>query len=77
MGLYLGLLMFQGGLTTTSEGLGYSCVPCAGPLSVAGFSAFLRLFPLGTEVIPGCKSLLITLGFEQELSLISHYSLIP
>ena len=35
----------KGGLRSVVEGLGVSCRPCAGVLSVAGFSALLARFP--------------------------------
>ena len=35
----------EGGLRAFFEGLGYSCMPCAGVLSVAGFLVSFRRFP--------------------------------
>ena len=48
---------------TTIEGLGYSGIPCAHVLSVAGFSVILLLFPLGRRVYSERNSLPDYLGF--------------
>ena len=42
---------------TGLEGLGYFRFPCTHPLSVAGFLAFLCLFPLGSGFILEAYSL--------------------
>jgi len=50
---------------TVLEGLGYSDIPCATPLSVAGLYGFMTLFPLGRGFILRGKACRITAGFEQ------------
>ena len=42
---------------TVLEGLGYSMLPCAKVLSVAGFFDILLLFPLGRGVYSGGNSI--------------------
>jgi len=61
----------EGGLLTVLEGLGYSCVPCAQVLSVAGLCDIPSLFPLGRGVILEVIYLPDYLGFERFLPLIS------
>jgi len=58
-------------LATVPEGLSNNNIPCAGVLSVAGFSALWSLFPLGRRVYSEVNLSLFLLGFGRFLSLIS------
>jgi len=53
------------------EGLAYSHIPCAHVLSVAGFLAFIALFPLGKVVYSEWKSLPDIPGFRALLTFLT------
>jgi len=59
------MLRSEGGLVAGFSTLGYSCRPCAEVLSVAGFSVFGALFPLGSGLFSAVKASRFNAGFEQ------------